>query len=280
MLPDFLYIGGPRCGSTWIYNCLKEHPEIFVPNLKEVQYFNNKLGRYKKGINWYENFFKNINGAKTVGEISPPYLADEKTPKRIHKTIPNVKMIISIRNPIQVAYSLYIEHIKRGDIKPNSDIIKSGSKQYVKHLPPFLYHGLYYKNISNYLKYFPKKNFLFLVFDDLKENSERFIKNVFKFLKVDADYMPSVVNKKINAGGYSEGERIVNKLFSPIRFINDDIDLDILRRRIVKTFYDKNEGKPKMPIEFKNKLLNYYEEDLLNLFKLINRDMKNWMIIE
>lgn len=279
MLPDFLYIGGARCGSTWVYSCLKEHPEIFVPNLKEIQFFNNKQGRFKRGIGWYKTFFNDAKSFKTAGEVSPTYLACKKCPKRIYEFLPDVKLIVSLRNPVEMVYSRYLGRIDRGDLCIDDDIIESGKIKFNQHYTPYIEEGFYYKHLCNYLRYFPKENFLFLVFDDLKKDSKIFIKRIFDFLQVDTDFKPSVINKKIHSGGYSEGRRLINILFSPFRYIVDGrvLDLDFPRKFLVHNFFSEKGKKPKMRKDQRNRLIELYREDISSLSQLIDRDLSNWI---
>lgn len=103
-LPDFIGIGVQRAGTTRIYELLKQHSEICMPTYrKEVHYFDRY---YHKGERWYRSLFDHCKG-KIVGEITPAYIYDEKCAERIHKLLPDVKLIAILRNPIDRAYSQF-----------------------------------------------------------------------------------------------------------------------------------------------------------------------------
>lgn len=71
MLPNFLIIGAPRSGTTWIQENIKHHPEIFMPEQKEIHFFDRN---YAMGIEYYEKYFSAYDGQKAIGEATPDYL--------------------------------------------------------------------------------------------------------------------------------------------------------------------------------------------------------------
>jgi len=112
ILPTFLFIGAEKAGTTWFYARLKEHPDIFVPETKELHFFNKynsnleKMDRFEKlGLNYYQRFFQRYAGEKAIGEVCPMYLCDPCAPVRIRQTLPQVKLIACLRNPADRAYS-------------------------------------------------------------------------------------------------------------------------------------------------------------------------------
>ena len=79
-MPNFLVIGAQRCATSWLYFCLKEHPDIHLPHIKEIDYFSHY---YDRGPEWYADSFRAWRGQPAVGEVSPNYLFDEKAAGRI-----------------------------------------------------------------------------------------------------------------------------------------------------------------------------------------------------
>jgi len=112
-LPNFLVIGVEKGGTTWLHAQLKKHPEIFLPQSKEIHFFNKynsnliKHDYFQLGINWYADFFKQYKGQKVIGEVTPMYICDPEAPLRIQQTLPNVKLIAILRDPVRRAYSHY-----------------------------------------------------------------------------------------------------------------------------------------------------------------------------
>lgn len=101
--PDFLGIGAQKSGTTWLYKNLIKHPQLYLPETKEIHYFD---WYFYKSINWYCQYFKSAKKTQVTGEINPCYSTlSEKKIKLIHKMNPKLKIILLLRNPIDRAWS-------------------------------------------------------------------------------------------------------------------------------------------------------------------------------
>lgn len=118
LMPDFIIIGGARCGTTSLYNYLNKHPSVGPASEKEVHFFDYN---YHKGISWYRahfplvfhSFVSQARGQKFItGESSPYYIFHPLAPERVRQTLPHVKLITLLRNPVDRAYSYYC-HARR-----------------------------------------------------------------------------------------------------------------------------------------------------------------------
>ena len=110
--PDFLIIGTQRGGTTTLFSLLSAHPGIFMPEEKEVHYFDLN---YQKVIDWYtEKFSTSVKASTAItGEASPYYLYHPHVPARVAKDLPEVKLIVLLRDPVDRAYSNYMLERKR-----------------------------------------------------------------------------------------------------------------------------------------------------------------------
>ena len=121
VLPNFMIIGFPKCGTTSLYDYLTQHPQITPPLGKEIDFFDRL---YERGVNWYRvrfpgkayNFFKHTASNKKIftGEATPRYVFHPLALQRIKKLIPDSKFIILLRNPIDRAYSHYNMNFQNG----------------------------------------------------------------------------------------------------------------------------------------------------------------------
>ena len=124
VLPTFIICGTQRGGTTTLYHYLKEHPQICMSEKKEVHYFDLN---YHKSLQWYESHFKDCQNkkVKTIGEASPFYMYLREVPERIDETLPDVKLIFILRNPVDRAYSHYWHEVKLGvEYLPFEEAIK------------------------------------------------------------------------------------------------------------------------------------------------------------
>ena len=151
LIPHFLIIGAQKCGTTSLYNYLIQHPQVCAASQKNFIFDI----YFQKGLNWYYNQFPLIKLNKLIitGEASPYYLFHPHAPKRIAKTLPNVKLIVLLRNPVDRAYSHYYHQVK---MKTESLSFRQAIEEENKRLQPELikmlenenYHSLPYQYYS------------------------------------------------------------------------------------------------------------------------------------
>ena len=110
-LPDFLILGAQKAGTTALYAYLRWHPAVTGPAWKEVSYFDR---HYPRGNRWYRGHFPTRAGDRLVGEASPGYLFHPLAPERVRATIPNAKLIVLLRDPVDRALSHYHHEVKLG----------------------------------------------------------------------------------------------------------------------------------------------------------------------
>ena len=150
MLPTFLIIGAPRAGTSWLSKNLSLHPDIYIPHVKEVHYFDRY---YDKGQTFYEEFFDKSCGEKAIGEATPAYLFKENIPELIKKDLGDVKLIVSLRNPVDRLYSRYL--MSKGSYEENKTL---SFEEKIQAKPSFIGEGFYYDHLIRYYKHFNKKN--------------------------------------------------------------------------------------------------------------------------
>jgi len=205
ILPDFLIIGAVKSGTSSLYDYIILHPEIFSALRKETKFFDVD---FKLGINMYKSNFptplyrfivRKLQKKKFLtGEATPGYIHNPHCAKRVHDYLPNVKLIIILRNPIDRAYSDYQMRIRaKHETKSFEDSIKEEEKklsesekilenenysQYGAEFRPYLSRGNYYEQIKPWRELFPKENFLILKTEDLEKDHQKTLNHVFKFL--------------------------------------------------------------------------------------------------
>jgi hypothetical protein len=114
MLPTFIIGGAQKAGTTSLHWRLKSHPDVFIPDLpQEIHYFDDERN-FARGVGWYEELFSAWSGQRCVGQTSPRYLYDPAAPARIHATLPHVRLVFTLRSPVDRAYSQYWHSVKQG----------------------------------------------------------------------------------------------------------------------------------------------------------------------
>lgn len=188
MNPDFLCVGTYRSGTTWLYKILKQHPDLFLPDEKELMFFSH---HYDKGISWYKSFFDSCGNHQISGDITPTYLSCPDAPQRIAESLPDIKIIAILRNPPDQIFSLYQLWLSRNYTKSSLD------KALLKSEGEFLDNVHYYKHLSNYMAHIDSENILVLFYEDLKNDSVSFLKKVYDFLSLEY-FFPDNLQEKQN----------------------------------------------------------------------------------
>jgi hypothetical protein len=159
VLPTFLGIGAPKCGSTWLYAMLESHQDVLVSqHRKEVHYFDRY---FERGPNWYERFFVAPHGTRpaAVGEYTTHYLYDPVVPERV-RTVPSIeRFLVVLRNPVDRAFSHY-------RFRRRQDRLDISFEAFVEAEPNALSLGRYGEHLSRWFDHFDRDAFLVLVFED------------------------------------------------------------------------------------------------------------------
>ena len=199
-LIDFIGIGAPKCGTTWLSGQLDAHPQIgFAPN-KEVYYFADTVARriaghelrcFDRGVAWYHEQFPAVAGEiKCRGEFCPSYLYSEEAATRIAAYRPDIKLLLCLRPPADMIYSWYWYG--------RNAVLVSLPKSFEKMMQsPFLRDlGCFARHLRPYLDRFPAKNVLVVQFDAIRRDPDRVRRGVYEFLNVAADFKPQLEAKK------------------------------------------------------------------------------------
>jgi len=210
MLPNYLHIGAAKAASTWIYRAFLEHPEIYAPPSHDnVNFF---TVSYQRGLDWYEQtYFADVKNEKAVGEFSNSYHHFLPAMQRVKEHLPNVKLGVVLRNPIERAY-LHWAHIhtkkdkKTGKGKMGFDIengIGIPLQRLVHHhghswFGQFLGPGFYNCWLGLLEQYFDSSQIFIALYDDLQSDNAAYLRRYFEFLGVDPDFKSSYVQQYVN----------------------------------------------------------------------------------
>lgn len=199
-LPNFIIAGSPRCGTTSLYYYLKQHPLLFMSDVKEVDFFNLDY-RYEKGLKWYSSFFEGAQEDKIIGEASPNYMHVLSVPERIKTVLPDVKLIFLLRDPVKRAYSHYLQKYFYGIEKHSFyKALKIESDRIGKDVVSFFdysykYKSVYIKHLRNFNKYFNRNQMLILFSEDFYTNPINELNKILKFLGVNNNFEYTLVQK-------------------------------------------------------------------------------------
>lgn len=185
-LPNLLVIGAMKAGTTSFHEMLNQHPDIFMSEVKEINFFAYD-DLWEKGLDWYQSHFKLGSQYKIRGESSVNYTKNHRfknVPKRIYEVLNrDVKLIYILRDPIDRFRSNFTDSKTYGDIPPdlsiNGFVLDRDTNE-----NPLALTGKYYEQISSFLKFFNKDQMLFIEFERLINEMPDVMGNVCEFLSV------------------------------------------------------------------------------------------------
>lgn len=199
MAPTFLCLGIQKAGTSWLYRMVSQHPQVHTSDPKELHFFNRDYN-YEKGSQWYLDHFKAKLGTQASGEFTPDYLwiRDEHrevpgfestpdVPRRVVDMLPNLQLIVILRNPVARAISSYYHHIGAARLSPNRRIGAIGDQWGIRSM------GHYAAHLERWFMHFPRERFLILIYEEdlAQENQPKTLARVFEHVGVDRSFTPA-----------------------------------------------------------------------------------------
>jgi len=215
-LPNFIVIGPPRTATTWLFRCLEEHPQVFVPNVKEPRFFDEN---YDKGLAWYQSLYEIVSESTLmVGDITPGYFIAEDVPNRMVELLgKDLKIYIVIRDPVERAYSHY-RMLKRNDV-----MMGNFQDALMKEIA-LVENSLYAKQIARFLKVFPRSTMRLLSYKILSEEPERYWEIFQTDLGVECVEV-AALDRQVNQGLSDMRMPILNQAVSKLKYRLDSSHL-------------------------------------------------------
>ncbi len=226
VMPNFIIIGAQKCGTTSLFDYMRRHPQIARAFEKEVRFFDLN---YAKGQNWYRAHFPTVQRMYLekyimrrniiTGEATPDYLWDPRSPQRMYETLPDTKLVVLLRNPVDRAYSHYHHEVRLG--RENLSFEAAINRELEQMIPErenlidddeylntsyrrhwYLSRGFYADQLDKWSGYFPIESFHIERAEDLFADTTSVLNRVFGFL--DLPPVKSISYEKRNAGSYSK----------------------------------------------------------------------------
>ncbi len=289
-LPNTLIIGAQKAGSSWLSRNLSQHPEIFMHG-REVHYFNLER-HYRKGIAWYERRFEQVQNEKVVAEKTPNYLWI--TPytvrsrfgnhlasvhQKIHAALPEAKLIVVLRDPVERAISAVNHYRTLGQISPFTDIDTVLDCRKLNHQNPLEADGFgifgmgkYYEHLSAYYKYYRRSQILIINFEtDIAVDPQAGLRKVCDFLEIDASFNFKGKQKRQNKfDAVRYGTALTRHLFPKRVLLSKAVS------KLPKQLIGNRVAKCRPSERTLERLYDFYAEDNQRLYALIDRKFESW----
>ena len=291
MLPNFFVIGAYKSGTTSLYEYLAQHPQVFLPRVKEPNYFAFAAPGEKretpvfqksvKTLDEYEALYEKAGGFVAIGDVSPEYMTSHSACRTIRASVPHARLIAILRNPVERAYSDYLMYRRDGKehLADFSQALEAQAERAARLDPTGFYisTGFYGEQLARYYELFPAAQIKVFLLEELQSDGPRVLSRMFEFLGVDPAFVPgklTVHNRSGVASSYWIGKLFQYKNFlAPLarRIIPRGLRTNI-RRRIEDSLQ-----RPALPPEVRQSLIETYRADLQLLQRLTGRSFSHWL---
>ena len=231
-LPNFLVIGAPKCGTTSLHHYLSQHPEVYVPQRKELHYFSYAyMQRFAAGPGdayvlaplcatrqAYEKHYERVGRQRAVGDISPSYLYYAEVSERIKAELGKPKIVVVLRDPIDKAFSQYMHLVRDNRERLTFYDALMAEEQRIREgwaaLWRYAESSLYADKLKHYLDVFGIDHVKILLFEDLTRDPQLVMRELFDFLCVDQHFCPDT-SKIHNKSGQPRSKKLATFLAQP-----------------------------------------------------------------
>ncbi len=293
ILPNFFILGAAKAGTTALYDILKQHPQIYLSYVKEPMFFSHDEN-YRQGPDWYSRtFFPGAQRYSLRGEATPHYLYwAEKAAPRMRRAYGNdePRFVIMLRDPVQRAYSWYWNMVKEG--KEDLPFVEALEKEaerlrthwdslYAQGSMVYGYYrgGCYASQIEEYLKFFRREQFYFLLQEDLKDPKNSAFVGLLEFLGIEKQVeLRPVVS---NPAAMPRSRTLHHWLHGPSA-LKDRIKKVVplrwrYRFKILLTEANLQPiSYPKLDETLAAELRRRYQDEIARLEVIIGRDLSGW----
>jgi hypothetical protein len=280
--PDLFVVGAPKSGTTSLYEYLREHPDVYMSEVKEPFYFSPDVFRtfrnkfkHPEDEERYLALFAAATTEKRIGEASTTYLASPAAPRLIHEFAPDAHIICILRDPVEVAYAWHGERVFRG-VEPHKAfdraLLDSDDGQKYRQI------GKYATQLERWFAEFGRERVHVIVYEDFAADTPAAYRSVLQFLGVDPDFRPASFAAHNTVSGKS---RLVPFLRGPLgrrvsAAINRAAGRGIARRlsRAARQLpLRRGRSRPPLDPDLRQVLVDDYRPEVVRAGDLLGRDL-------
>lgn len=272
-------IGAQKCATTWIYEILRDHPQVTMSHTKEIDYFSY---HYDHGLQWYQRQFPDDSTTKILGEISPSYFHEPAVPERVKAQAPQAKLILSLRDPVKRALSNHKHEVRVNHFSGDDLSFEAG----MRNNPMYVEQGLYARHYSRWRKYFPDRQILVVFFEDIIRDRHSVAKRIYRYLEIDDDHRAAAIDNRSNPGHinrFTGLEKFRNSLHHGAKTIGLDGLWNLAGQSGLRWLYGRVNKLPAdtlippMTQASKSQLRQIFAEDIKQLGPMIDSPHPQWL---
>jgi hypothetical protein len=294
-LPDFVIIGAQKAASTLVVECLRQHPQVYMPRgethyFLDHEFFNQTTADLAAVFAGQERVLRR-------GIKCPDYLGQPDCAARIRATLGSPDILAVLRNPADRAVSAYFWRMRWGQLPVASAEIGlrrllKGEYDSIPRAAEILEYGKYGKHLSRFEHTFGRQHMLVLLDRDMARDAHETIRRVYEFLRVDADVRPAALRRRQNEGVYplqrirllrrrnrfvyDNGDPATGRLRRPRRLfpLAASSAVVLADRHLAARLYGNE--RPTISDELRRELEDYYRSDIQMLESSLSTDLAHW----
>lgn len=259
-----------RSGTSTLTRWLDQHPQVYMAPGKELHFFDEQ---FERGLGWYGSHFSAADRATSLGEATSDYVHDLVALQRISATLPTVRLILSLRNPVDRAYSHYWHNRTRGkeslsfESALEAESLRVNLSYEDRARYSYLSRGDYMVQINQVLKLFPREQLHVEIAEEMHAEPLEALGRIFDFIGTDARYRPGNLSRRVNA--YTE--------FRSLRARQIAKRLPrLLARPLNRANAITNLNYPPMDQQTKVRLFQRYDQGARDLTEFLGRTSPIW----
>lgn len=269
-LPSFVVIGAVKAATTWTKAQLTSSGRVFMPP-PEPHFFSTEFAR---GTGWYREFFEDARPDQLVGEKSADYLAHPDAPARLREALPEAKLVVQLRNPVDRAYSDYKMLFRRGQVKglPRDYLESPDSDQ-----PRFLENGRYGAHLRRWFDHFERDRVLVVLYDRIRAEPAQCIEAICAHVGAP---LPPLEDDAEGCGRVNDSS--VKYLPLPMRTALAPLKRpvapfrDTVLFKGIRNLFAREVSYPPLAAETRQRLIDFYAPDVAELERLTGLDLASW----
>jgi hypothetical protein len=293
VLPNFFIVGAAKSGTTALYRYLREHPDVYLPDVKEPRFFSydpEDRTRYAgprahelidsvvTDRDAYEALYGAVNGERAIGDVSPAYLPSPVAARRIRSAVPHARVVAVLRDPVERAYSHFLDNLGSGwepetDFERVLDLREQRRRARWWRKWDYVDNGFYAAQLERYFDAFEPDRIRIYLYEELRADTRALVSDLLRFLEVD----PAVeldVSARYNVSAVPRSKAVHRLLSAPtsVRRALKPLVPARMRTRIRRG----NLYRPQMSATARARLRDLYREDVTRLEAMIGRDLSAW----
>jgi hypothetical protein len=293
--PDFFIVGAPRSGTTALASYLGQHPRIFMPGLQDIYYFGSDLPFFverKISRESYLSIFQAARDGQEIGEASRWYLYSKRAAEEIHRFQPEARIIIMLRNPVDMMYSMHghrlllgAEDIPDFEAALDAEPRRKSTGDVPHHLG--MRESVFYREIARYVpqveryfRAFGRDRVHIIIFDDLASDTGNVYRETLRFLGVSQEFRPEF--PVVNAYRRVRNPRFTRRLVRPpkwlLRIVTGSMSRSVQHYLFLRitNLLAVRALRPSMDPGLRHRLQAEFKPEIERLGGLIGRDLGIW----